>query len=65
MVQTDNDKLLTRSEVAERFGISKRFLETSAASGSGPDLVKVGRLVRYRVRDIEAWIESQIVRGRS
>ena len=62
--QPDDERLLTRADVEERFGISKRFLETSAANGHGPDFVRVGRLVRYRARDVAAWIESQVVRGR-
>ncbi|AXI43165.1 AlpA family transcriptional regulator [Sulfitobacter sp. SK011] len=51
------DRLLTRSEVEERFGISKRYLELAIGRGEGPRLVRVGRSVRYRVADIEAWIE--------
>jgi len=51
------DRLLTRSEVEERFGISKRYLELAIGRGEGPRLVRVGRSVRYRVVDIEAWIE--------
>ena len=60
---TDNatDKLLTRSEVEERFGITKRYLELSASRSEGPRFVRIGRLVRYRVADIRAWIDRNAV----
>jgi hypothetical protein len=45
-------------EVEDLFGIPKRFLEKSAQTGEGPIRVYVGRLVRYRVDDIRAWIAS-------
>ena len=54
----DSNRLLTRAEVEERYGITKRFLELAASSDDGPRLVRFGRSVRYRVTDIEAWIES-------
>ena len=53
-----DERLLDRREVEERFGISKRFLETSAVRGVGPRFVRIGRLVRYRAHDIQAWIEA-------
>lgn len=53
------DRLLSRAEVEERFGISKRFLELAAVRGEGPAIVRLGRLVRYRVSDLKAWIDRQ------
>jgi predicted DNA-binding transcriptional regulator AlpA len=52
------DRLLSRTEVEERFGITKRFLELAVMREDGPRRVKVGRLVRYRARDIMNWIEA-------
>jgi len=54
-----SDRLMTRQEVEERFGISKRFLEVSAAQRVGPALVRIGRSVRYSVTDIRKWIDQQ------
>lgn len=51
-------KLLSRDEVEAWFGISKRFLELAVRKNNGPVFVKVGRLTRYRVRDIETWITN-------
>ena len=58
MLPNETDRLLNREEVEARFGISKRFLEIKTKSGEGPRTVRIGRLVRYRVKDIEAWIEA-------
>ena len=56
-------RLLSREEVEEVFGISKRFLETAKANGVGPSRVQIGRLVRYRPEDIEQWIEKNTCEG--
>lgn len=60
-----NRRLLSRNEVEETYGISRRFLAISASNGAGPRFVRVGRLVRYRVADIEAWIEANSSDGGS
>ncbi len=54
----DGNRLLNREEVEEQFGIPKRYLETAVCRGDGPRRVQIGRLVRYRQRDIVAWIEE-------
>lgn len=54
-------RLLTRDEVADLYGLSKRWLEVVATKGKGPPLVRISaRMVRYRVCDIEHWIEAQV-----
>lgn len=60
MTQNDHseDLLLSRPEVQERFGLSRRYLEISAVRGDGPPMIKLGRVVRYRVGDLRAWIKS-------
>jgi len=55
-IQEENDRLLSRDEVEQRFGISKRFLELAVARRSGPKFVRVGSLIRYTVKDIRGWI---------
>jgi predicted DNA-binding transcriptional regulator AlpA len=54
----DHRRLLSRLDVEIRYGITKRFLEAAACRGDGPRYVRVGRLVRYRASDIDAWIEA-------
>lgn len=59
----EDDRLLNRREVDEAFGIPRRFLEKSAATCDGPPRVYIGRLVRYRVRDIRQWIDANVQGG--
>lgn len=63
MQNIEQERLLTRSEVEAMFGISKRFLEVSACRGDGLPMVKIGRLSRYRIKDVRDWIEANRVEG--
>jgi predicted DNA-binding transcriptional regulator AlpA len=56
-------RLISRNEVETLFGISKRFLELAVRKNNGPVFVKVGRLTRYRVRDVETWITKNRYEG--
>jgi predicted DNA-binding transcriptional regulator AlpA len=58
MKQFETDRLLSRADVEEIFGISKRYLEIAAQRNDGPCMIKIGRSVRYRVGDIRQWIEQ-------
>ncbi|UWR12420.1 helix-turn-helix transcriptional regulator [Sulfitobacter mediterraneus] len=60
MKPNSDERLLTRNEVEDRFGIPKRFLEVSAMKREGPPIVRLGRSVRYRPIDVIAWIASQM-----
>lgn len=53
------DKLLTLQEVAEYLGVPPATLYQWRYRGEGPSGYKVGRHVRYRVSDVEAWLEQQ------
>ena len=54
-------RLLTRNEVQQIYGISKRWLELAAVQGTGPPIVRISpRMVRYRSRDVEAWIDGKV-----
>jgi predicted DNA-binding transcriptional regulator AlpA len=59
MKSEKDERLLTRDQVEDRFGIPKRFLEISAMTGDGPSIVRIGRSVRYRPVDVIAWIAKQ------
>ena len=59
----DKNRLLSRKEVQEIFGLNVRYLELAALQGSGPTSIKLGhRTVRYRFCDVERWIEQQAAR---
>lgn len=61
MTTTDPDTLLDQTRVAQILGTTTKFLEARRYRGGGPHFVRVGRLVRYRPADVEAWIESRCV----
>ena len=59
------DRLLSRTEVEESFGLSRRYLEVSAVRGDGPPMIKINRSVRYRVNDLREWIDARKVTSTS
>jgi excisionase family DNA binding protein len=57
--------LLTQREAAEELRLSERTLERLRVTGEGPKFIRMGRSIRYRFADIEAWIVSQMVSSTS
>lgn len=51
-------QLLNNDEAADMLGISRRTLPIWRVQGRGPRFVKIGRLVRYELAELNAWIES-------
>lgn len=57
---TPDDRCLKTSEVAEYLGLSTKTLRSYRADGLGPDYVKFGRMVRYRLSDVKNWRDSRL-----
>lgn len=54
------EQLLTGKEVSELIKVSVETLNKWRSDKSVPlPYIKIGRLVRYRLADIEAYVESQ------
>jgi predicted DNA-binding transcriptional regulator AlpA len=53
--------LLSAREAAALLHLSERTLERFRVSGAGPKFVRLGRSIRYRLGDIEAFIASRTV----
>lgn len=53
---------LDTRQAAELTGIGAHTLECWRRDGEGPPYVKLGRLVKYRRLDLDAFMESRIVR---
>ena len=51
--------LLNQNQLAELFDCSPRTLERQRLEGTGVPFIRVGRLVRYRLTDVQAYIERQ------
>lgn len=57
--------LVNTAEAARRLSVSCSFLEKKRFFGDadGPAYIKVGRAVRYRLTDLEAWAEAHCKGG--
>ena len=53
--------MLNTPDAAAYLGVQEPTLETWRCLGRGPAFVKIGRLVRYRVADLDQYIESRRV----
>lgn len=51
-------RLLDTAQAAEYIGLAKQTLHQKRLSGDGPKFCKIGRAVRYRKEDLDAWVES-------
>lgn len=58
-------KLLNEKQAAEVLGLSHRTLQNWRVKGGGPRFVKLSGSVRYRERDLEAWVESRVTASTS
>ena len=61
----DPDALLGESETAQLLSVSTRTLQAWRLRGGGPVFVRCGRAVRYRRRDLTAWMDANAVSSTS
>jgi len=54
-----DEKLLNTKELASYLGVAVSTLLLYRAEGTGPRYIKMGRLVRYRASDVEAWLAER------
>lgn len=54
---------LTRPEVAKRLRVSVATMADWAVNGTGPRYARFGKYCRYRLKDVEAWEEKQLIGG--
>lgn len=52
-------RLLNTPETADRIGTSVSYLNKLRCAGGGPVFVKMGRLVRYRPEDVDAYLDAR------
>ena len=61
--ETKSAVLLTEKEVQEYYKINVNTLQRNRSMGLGLPYVKLGRLVRYKVSDIEKYLDANTVGG--
>ncbi|MEG3178189.1 helix-turn-helix domain-containing protein [Sphingomonas sp. RB3P16] len=52
-------------EAARHLSLKPNTLEKMRTHGTGPRFVKLGRVVRYRIADLEAYIAERVVSSTS
>src|SRR5687768_8539069 len=60
MGNRDADELLEQKTVCRWLKIKDVTAEAWRGRGTGPRYVKVGRLIRYRRSDVEAWLKGRV-----
>lgn len=56
-----DQQLFTRSEAAAYMRLSPQTLATWASRGVGPTFLRVGRAVRYRLSDLNVYLDDRVV----
>ena len=51
--------LIDEVALAMRLGVSRSTLQSWRYAGRGPRFIKLGRLVRYRNTDVDAFLQAQ------
>jgi excisionase family DNA binding protein len=57
----DSEVLLREQDAADLLNLSVRTLQSWRIRMAGPPFVQVGRAIRYRRRDLIAWIEANTI----
>lgn len=67
-MQTSNlteNRCLRTFEAAAYIGLSKSTLEKLRVTGGGPEYAALGRVVVYRIEDLDAWVLARKRRSTS
>jgi predicted DNA-binding transcriptional regulator AlpA len=54
---------LTEENTSKRINVSRSALRKWRRQGAGPRYVKLGRLVRYSVAELENWLAANLAGG--
>ena len=57
------NKLLTTKQAADLLGLQPTTLEQWRWTGRGPRFVKLNRACRYRITDLESFMEERLFRS--
>lgn len=54
-----HDKFITPKEFSQLSGIDIKVIAAMRCNGGGPIYIKFGFAVRYRLSDVQAWLEKR------
>lgn len=58
-----SDTLLTPNDLAAYFKVPVASVYAWNSRGTGPARIGVGKHVRYRRADVEAWLDGQVIKS--
>lgn len=59
----DIDALLDTKALGRRIGKTATAIYTMRCRGDGPPAIRIGRTLRFRSSDVEAWLDSKAEAG--
>lgn len=66
LIFADPDYLMTEQQTSELTNVAIQTLRNWRVRGSGPKFIRVSsRAIRYRRRDLMAWVESRLAASTS
>jgi predicted DNA-binding transcriptional regulator AlpA len=54
-------RLLIEAETAKYIAMSRPWLRLGRMKGTGPPYIRIGRTIRYDIRDLDNWLDSKKV----
>jgi predicted DNA-binding transcriptional regulator AlpA len=55
--------LITPKELAEAIGVAEQTLAGWRCTNKGPDFVKLGKAVFYRLADVQNWVSQNVTQA--
>ncbi len=56
--ETASAELIDEPTLATRLGVSRSTLQSWRYTGRGPRFIKLGRMIRYRTTDVDAYLRA-------
>jgi predicted DNA-binding transcriptional regulator AlpA len=53
-------RYMNTEQAAEYISLSTQYMEIARHKGTGPKYVKLAQAVRYRLEDLDSWMESHL-----
>ncbi len=60
MIELNKENVLNERQAARYLGVSAGTLRLWRAENRAPRFFRAGKLIRFRVRDLDLWIEARL-----